>query len=1010
VRISDRLLTVLVLCLLAAAVPAYAKAQGERELNEARVLVESRQYADAMTLLVQIMQEYPDLREQTDKLVARVMEVRRQFNETYRELLAILELPSSEENAAKGLAIIKELQALDPNPDAAVKQSIDLALQSLENAKVMAEFLLVIKEAAGQLAADRFADAITTYRNGFSVGRELFDKAGYPSLIVTPVLAVEADIDRTAQEAAEGLPAVLALPAALDALLAATVITAGRDEFVKTLDILAQAGDRESRLRMLGARIPELQSAIMLSQGGSGKSDFWLTLIGHYTLGRSGTTSEGLAYAARMPWVATARKLSDTAAGAAEAATAKMNDAFARVAKLAEFLPLAAEARNRATLAISVLGAEAPAWQQAGLILDTGDAARSAELPAILGRLRQYVADADAEEAFTSDRDQANAAVADLSRALLAIQPLGSDAGGLRTGRAAAVVVREAAVAGAATWSARLAAITSVSSMASQASSVRDGYAAIGSRAFDRDAALAHDLAALEASGWRARLADAEARQVQGRALAAGTAQGVTGRRPDLGNDQYVRALADIVVLLSDIDAWKTRWTAEPAHVSASAAMTSEVDAQAVLRERIIALQRSIAADATTARTALALAAQLRGQGDTAYQAGQNEDKAKKYTDALKSYTTAQKSYKDSLDQQENAAARARLVELPSIIDRLTALARTQNLDEVQKLIDRGLQQFTDTDFETAIATLEAAQALWETAAGGTNPTIETFIDRATAALKVTGKQEITRTDPIYEDIRGFMTQAELSYSKAVSLQRSASGSAEYRNAITSARTSVQAITAVVPEYREARLLALKIDRIELGTEKFATELRKRVDASLADAKNSRSGEIVLRDAYYSLKDYRALDGIETILTAAKRREIEAAIVNLEVALGLRPPPPDPKKVAESASYYRQAVTEYRKNLRDATYAEAAMWLLGLSLEANVLNTDAARLRNEIVVKRGNSIDVLSPTELASYRTAVQDYASRNYATAEARVDELLKAKPRNPLLLELKRQIQATR
>jgi hypothetical protein len=328
----------------------------------------------------------------------------------------------------------------------------------------------------------------------------------------------------------------------------------------------------------------------------------------------------------------------------------------------------------------------------------------------------------------------------------------------------------------------------------------------------------------------------------------------------------------------------------------------------------------------------------------------------------------------------------------------------------VQKLIDRGVQQFTDTDFETAIATLEAARALWEAAAGGTNPTIDTFLDRATSALKVAGKQEITRTDPIYEDIRGFMTQAERSYDKAVSIQKSAAGSDEYRNAIASARTSVQAITAVVPEYREARLLALKIDRIELGPTEFAAEVKKRVDASLADAKNSRSSEIVLRDAYYSLKDYKALDGIETILTAARRREIDSAIISLEVALGLRRPPPDPKKVAESAAYYRQANTEYRKNTRDAINAEAAMWLLDLSLAANVLNTDAAKLRNEIVVKRGTSVDVLSPTELTSYRTAVQDYASRNYATAEARVDELLKARPRNPLLLALKRQLVATR
>jgi hypothetical protein len=80
--------------------------------------------------------------------------------------------------------------------------------------------------------------------------------------------------------------------------------------------------------------------------------------------------------------------------------------------------------------------------------------------------------------------------------------------------------------------------------------------------------------------------------------------------------------------------------------------MSAETAAQAALRSRVVTLQTAIAADAAAARTALALATQLRGQGDTAFQAGQNEEKAKNYTDALTSYTTAQKSYTDSLEQQ----------------------------------------------------------------------------------------------------------------------------------------------------------------------------------------------------------------------------------------------------------------------------------------------------------------------------------------------------------------------
>ena len=1011
-RISERLLTVLAICLLVSAVPAFAKGQGEKDLKEAQALVEAKQYAQAMTLIVQMMKDYPDLREQTDTLVARIMEVRRQFNEKYSELVAILKLPSSEENTAKGLAIVNELMALDPYPDPAVKRALDIALQSIINAKVSEQFNAVMNAAATQLAAGKFAEAVTMYRDGFAVGRELFDQAATRHSSATTCSPSSPTSTGSRGKRLRPSPTCWPCrPPSRPCSRRPSQPPAGR--------ILRNRSRRWRRQRIArtgSARspraLPSCNPKSKMSQGEAGMQDFWLILIEQYTIGRAGLEPEGLVFAIRQPWLTSARKLSNIAVSATESAFSEMEGAFADAARLAAFRPLAEEARNRARLAIAVLEAESPAYQLAGLAPSAEDGARAAELPGIMARLRQHIADADAWETFTAARDSATAATADLERNLQAIQPALADAAGLRSGRSAAASIRESAAAGAEAWSTRL---------TSAAHGVGAGIAD------DRDSRRVR----------RDRLAGARARRIPGarsrrpRSIgirdparrgesaqgAGGQPRGRQGRRagaggkwPDLGNDQYVRALGEIESLLSDIDAWSARWTAEPPYVSGSAAMRVEVDAQTTLRSNVVALQTAIAAGAAAARAAVALATQLRGQGEAAFQAGQNEEKAKKYTAALASYATARDSYTASLVQQENAAARGRLAELSAISERVTTRAREQTLAEVQKLIDQGVQQFTDTDFETAIATLEAARSLWEAAAGGANLTIETFLDRATAALKVTGKQQITRTDPIYEDIRGFMTQAELSYNKAASLQKSAAGSQDYQSAISSSRSSVQAITAVVPEYREARLLALKIDRLELGMEKFAAELRKRVDAALASAKNSRAGEIVLRDAYYSLKDYKALEGVEKILTAAKRREIDASIINLEVVLGIRTKPIPAEDIRESRTLYQQALAEYRRNVNDRVLWESALLLLQRSLALNPLNADAGKLRDQVVVKRGTLVDVLSTTELASYRNAIQDFTNRNYATSEARVDELLKAKPRNPLLLDLKRQIQATR
>ncbi len=80
--------------------------------------------------------------------------------------------------------------------------------------------------------------------------------------------------------------------------------------------------------------------------------------------------------------------------------------------------------------------------------------------------------------------------------------------------------------------------------------------------------------------------------------------------------------------------------------------------------------------------------------------------------------------------------------------------------------------------------------------------------------------------------------------------------------------------------------------------------------------------------------------------------------------------------------------------------------ILQESLDANPLNKDAQALRNQIAVKRKTLVDVLSEAELERARAANQDIINRNTLRAEATIDELLRAKPRNPLLLDLKGKI----
>ncbi len=783
----------------------------------------------------------------------------------------------------------------------------------------------------------------------------------------------------------------------------------GRERFLAGLQPLSRTRGREAELRARALEVRGVKEAIDAARGSAGSSELWLPFIEWYVLGRQGSTGEGIAWAVRQPWVAAARQMSDAAIDAADEAFTAAEGAFAESVALAQFRALAVEARSRGTLALDLIVVETPAWQEAeGLVLSQDAGARAASLATNAGQIRQRIADAQSMESYAVAELAALEAAAGLERSLAAVPSVhGSSLAQMRVGRRSLAAIDESGVRYADDWRNRADAAAALPVMAGRASAVRERFlkAVAGGRA--ADTTLAVEIARLEAGGFEAERAAVQARLSRGRSLAAGTAEGqiTTGKRPDLAGEEYVSALTEIGALLSGIDAWQGRWTSEPAHVTSSDGIVRLLAAQAEFRNRVVELQNEIALSATAAKTAADRATQLRGQGDSAFQAGQAEEKQQTYSAALRSYTTARDSYRDSLAWQENAAARTRLTELAGIIDRIAARAREQDLAEAQTLFNQGLGEYADSSYQAAITTLETAQDLWVAVTGDRNVQIDVYIERAKGALLVTGKLEITRTDPIYEDIRGFMVQAELSQARAASLLKSGSRGTEYQGAIATARSSVDAILAVVPEYREARLLSLKIDELELGDAQFAKELLRRIATALADAKSSNV--VPVTNAFYNLVAYTKLDRWNAIVPRSTRSDVSTAISALEVRLGLKEPPISQEDLQRSATAYRNANTEYRKNVNAPIQWEVALRLLQESIARNPTNRDAQKLQNEIVLKRRTGADVLSSEDLTKYRAAQTDFLNGLTGRARSVVDELLRKYPRNPLLKDLASQIQ---
>ena len=157
-----------------------------------------------------------------------------------------------------------------------------------------------------------------------------------------------------------------------------------------------------------------------------------------------------------------------------------------------------------------------------------------------------------------------------------------------------------------------------------------------------------------------------------------------------------------------------------------------------------------------------------------------------------------------------------------------------------ETLISKGIELYTAGKFKEASEVLGEAKLLWDSVTpDARNETLDYYFDRAQGALTVEGKREISPTDPLYEDVRGFMAQAEIQYAQAEQLVKTPPPSAEaLRYLDASARASTSSGMRC-PEYREMRLLRLKIDRIKLSSGAWVTELQSRVRTALGEAKKT---------------------------------------------------------------------------------------------------------------------------------------------------------------------------
>ncbi len=191
----------IIIILLIAIVPVFSlNALGQRErgirnaqqqIEEAKELIEGKRYNDALLIIEDVIEKYPELQQDATVLLRKIWKIQDQYQDLVEEFKNVIE--NEPDNLEKALGLIDELHELDENPNKTIRQRLEqfriiALLRYNENIfnEIMADAALAIQE-------ERYQEAISIYQTGFSLHRDEFLDLDY-GLLSTGISAEIRDI------------------------------------------------------------------------------------------------------------------------------------------------------------------------------------------------------------------------------------------------------------------------------------------------------------------------------------------------------------------------------------------------------------------------------------------------------------------------------------------------------------------------------------------------------------------------------------------------------------------------------------------------------------------------------------------------------------------------------------------------------------------------------------------------------------------------------------------------
>ncbi|MFP4363352.1 MAG: hypothetical protein ACLFR1_05735 [Spirochaetia bacterium] len=976
----------------------YSGGQGEEDpIQQARELIEERRYNEAILLLTDFIRENPERLNEAQALLDRIRRIREEYNSRYEELIQVL---YEEQDVEKALEIIRELETLDTNPNAATLEAVDEARESAAFVYNLNRFNEIMSEATALLEQGNYWEALEVYATGFTLNKDDFDNAEYGNIIKSIVDDSYQQMETIVQQLVALQDDFIQMQQELSALENTSNPVRLEDDIEDAVEIYMDIAELRYGLIEIADTFQE-QNRIIQENNSEGQEEFFLSYQYRFIRGRVLVDEkEGLVGTMEIIWQESLDPLVETLTQRVSQTYANGLEAFE-----VENLSVAERAYSNAGTFASILQSLLSLWTTR--LADGSERDLGAEYAEpVQQRIEAFLAAQnsvalsqgyreliDSIEEVTTIVESAEQTIEGLSESRNSLVEVSSDLALLQEewqDRQENMIVGQGLG-------------YEVDSIIGQIDQHIEYIAGIGEEIQNQEIQYVTQIADLN----YAPLETEYEELVNEADIARDLAEGVeTELSEDLGGGTIIarypgqsiermnNALERLETLRSETEDHAADLENAEEYVSTDQRFVQKLQRTNTFVERVNSLENRITGIVEDASEQVFLAERYENEGYLRYQEAQNALSAENFDLSRQKITEARDRFNDSLSYQENAELRQETdAMLISLSEEVTRIENEIVVRDVRRMITEGRRFYQLGEFARAEQVFTRAQSRWETTNSEPQPEVEYWLNFVRTALSIQSGRDITETDPLYPEMTRLLNLARQDYEEG----REYVNAGNYRDALAefeSAEEKLLRVRIPFPLNQDASLLSLRIEQLK-DPENFTELFRERFNAAVEKLDTNP------QEAYVELQDLQEIN--------SGWPGMDNAIYEAEVALGIQVPPPDPAAMRRSRQLTEEARRIIQSNI--TTNFPQALERLNQAIEIYPDNQEAIALKDELQIRIGGGASVvLSSVAEQQYRQAEELFINGNYYQAYGITSRLLE-NPRNARyqpLVELNRRIES--